>query len=142
MLTSMSVGVFHFFMPLLGNYLGNIILKFININPNYILSILLTILLIAMIKNYKEEVETINFNFISIIIFSFFVSMDSFTVGIGLKAITNIPLIACSIFTIISGTCTFLGFILGKYLNNKITKISKVIGIIIIFTLIIYFLCQ
>ena len=87
--SSLSVGLFHFFMPLLGIYVGNLINGIINGNYKVVLLIVLIIILIEMIKSLKEEIEEKPLNLINILLFSLFVSFDSFSIGVGLKFITD-----------------------------------------------------
>ncbi len=140
--TSITVGLFHFFMPLLGMLLGNIIYKYLNINNKYILIIILIFIMIEMIKSLKDEQEEHNLDFINIIIFSLLVSIDSFSLGIGLKYITNNIFLGSIVFSILSATFTFLGFILGKYLTSKDTYRIKLVGIFLLLLTIIYFMCK
>ena len=62
------------------------------------------------------------------IIFAFAVSLDSFTLGLGLKIIYNNPYIASLLFMIFSSLFTFLGLLLGKKINNKIGFLSTIVG--------------
>ena len=66
------------------------------------------------------------------ILFAFSVSLDSFTIGIGLKSITNNIIFASFIFMITSAFFTYLGLKIGVYSFKKKGEISKIIGIIII----------
>ncbi len=141
-LTSISVGIFHFIMTTLGHNLGDLINKIVKINSKYVLILVLIIILIEMIKSLNEEFEEHNLNLINIIIFSLLVSFDSFSLGIGLIYITNKIILSAIIFTFLSATFTFLGFLLGKYLNKSIGKKVKIIGIILIFILLMYFICK
>ena len=70
-LMSLSVGIFHFFMPILGYQIGEMILKLININPNTLVGIIFIILGIEMILsvNKDEQVKMLTSLF-SIILFS------------------------------------------------------------------------
>lgn len=136
--TSCSIGLFHYFMPLIGHKIG----KLLPFNSKYILIIVFIFILLEMIKSLKEEKAEYNLTLINIVIFSFLVSFDSLTVGIGLNYITKNIYLASSIFTIISGTLTYLGFILGKYLNNKSKLNSKIFGIILIVAIIVYLICK
>ncbi len=140
--SSLSVGLFHFFMPLLGIYVGNLINGIINGNYKVVLLIVLIIILIEMIKSLKEEIEEKPLNLINILLFSLFVSFDSFSIGVGLKFITDKLLLSSIIFSIISSISTFLGFTLGKYLNKVYAHKSKIIGIILLIFTIIYFLLK
>ena len=52
---SLVVGIYHFIMPLLGLFLGNIILKYVS-NPDIIVFLILFIIGIEMIyETFKEE---------------------------------------------------------------------------------------
>lgn len=141
-LTSFLVGIFHFIMPLLGFNLGSIILKYLNIESKYVLLLILILILIEMIRSLKENQKEYELNIINIITFAFLVSIDSFTIGIGLNYITNNLYIASIIFSIMSFTFTLLGFLLGKYLSIKAQNYAKYFGVAILFTVIIYFLCK
>lgn len=140
--TSISVGVFHFIMPILGIKLGNIIVKTLNINNKYILIIVLALILLEMIKSLKEKQEEYTLSIINIILFSFLVSFDSFTIGICLNYITDYTLLPSFIFMTLSSIFTYLGFTLGKYITEKSTYKIKIIGIIMILLLLMYFLCK
>lgn len=143
LLVSLSVGLFHFIMPLLGIEVGNVISTFINANFKMILILVLGIILAESIKSLNEENEKeYDLNFINIIIFSLLVSFDSFSVGIGLKYITDNVLLGSSIFTILSFSFTYAGFSLGKYLKKKAAKNSKLLGIILLALTIVYFICK
>lgn len=143
LLVSLSVGLFHFFMPLLGIEVGNIINSFINANFKIILILVLFIILIESIRSLKDEEEKeYDLNFINIIIFSLLVSFDSFSVGIGLKYITDKIYLGSCIFTIISFIFTYLGFTLGRYLKKTSAHNSKILGIILLILTIVYFICK
>lgn len=89
-----------------------------------------------MILSFKEEdVKNELGGILDIILFAIAVSIDSFSVGIVLSLENKNLITAGIIFSIISATFTFLGLILGKFLSDKVGKISKVIGIIILFLL-------
>jgi manganese efflux pump family protein len=142
-LLSIIVAIYHFFMPLIGNLIGNIILKLLIIEPNIIISILFLLLAIEMIKSViKEEKNLILLNIIGLLLFGFAVSIDSFSTGIGLKIITpNIPL-TVSIFSVLSGIFTYIGLKLGNRLNRRYGKISSIIGGIILICLSLYYLTK
>jgi putative Mn2+ efflux pump MntP len=126
---STIVGIYHFIMPLLGLTMGNIILKLIPIKPNIIVCIVLTFIGIEMIiDTFKKEEEIRIMNKKELLIFGLAVSLDSFSVGIGLKAITNNYITCVSIFSLSSFIFTYIGLIIGKKINKIIGKISTLIG--------------
>lgn len=133
---SITVGVFHFFMPLIGLTIGKIILNLIPINPDIIVCIVLTFIGIEMIiDSFKEEENIKIMNYKEILLFALAVSLDSFSVGIGLEAITNNYIIAVTIFSITSLIFTYIGLLLGKKINKLIGKISTIIGGIVLITI-------
>ena len=135
-ITSIIVGIFHFFMPIIGYKLGKIILDLIKINPDYIVGIIFIALGIEMLFSIKKEEQVkLLTNILSIIIFSFTVSIDSFSTGIAFGASNTNVLIPCIIFSVVSGTFTYLGLILGKKLSETYGTISVMIGSIILIVL-------
>ena len=51
-ITSIAVGIFHFFMPLLGVFLSNIINNIININTDILLGLILLLISLQMFIEY------------------------------------------------------------------------------------------
>ena len=124
-ISSLIVGMFHFFMPLLGSLIGLKLLNSFKINPKYVIIIVIILPLIEMIKSIKNDtVKEMKMNLIGMLSFAFLVSLDSFTVGMGIYYITNKPIYASIIFALVSFSFTLLGYILGKYVSNKMEKIS------------------
>lgn len=138
---SIIVGIYHFIMPLNGLMLGIFIdnIKFINLD--IIASVILIYIGIDLIiSNFKEE-ETISLSRIGLLIFGLSVSIDSLTVGIGLKAITDNYLLASLTFSMCSMFFTYLGLVLGNLIGSRIGAYSKVAGgIILIVIAIIMFI--
>ena len=106
------VSIMHFIMPLIGLFLGNQILSVININPKIIMTIILLYLAFLMYKDRNnDKVPKIN-SLLSIFLYAISVSLDSFSVGIGLKALTDKIIIPPIIFSLCAGTITYMGLIL------------------------------
>ena len=134
------VGLFHFFMPILGLFIGNIILKYIIIDLDILLAIIISLIGIEMIiSSIKKEDNTMLLSLLSFILFAFSVSIDSFSVGIGLKGINNNYLQVSIIFSLCSFIFTYVGLILGTKLNDLVGKYAKTIGGIILIGLGIYY---
>ena len=133
-ITSIVVGIFHFFMPLLGNYLGISLFEYTIIKPRYVLFLVFLILSIDMFMHFFEEKPKIRpLNMIGTLLFALSVSFDSFSVGIGINYIYDNILIITSCFCIISFSFTLIGFYLGKKLSNSIGKYSFLIGSLTLF---------
>ena len=73
------------------------------------------------------------------LLFGFAVSVDSFSVGIGLNNISNKAVICSSIFSLTSFIFTNIGLRLGNKLNELIGKIATLIGGIVLIILGIIF---
>jgi len=138
---STFVGIFHFFMPLLGNVIGILILKLLPIEPNVVVGIIFLIISIEMvISTFKNEDVVDLKNILSIILFAFTVSIDSFTVGIGLSAICNSNILAVSIFSIVSFLFTLMGLKIGGRLTQTFGTLATMLGGIILFFVSIFYL--
>ena len=139
---STIVGLYHFIMPLLGLSVGNIILKLIPINPNIIVCVVLTFIGIEMIiDTFKTEDNIKIMTLKEMLLFGFAVSIDSFSVGIGLETLTKNYIISVIMFSLSSLIFTYIGLILGKKINNLVGKISTIIGGLILIVIgIIYIL--
>lgn len=132
--TAITVGIFHFFMPLIGNVVGLPLFEYTLIKPRYVLFVVFLILSVDMIIHYFEtEEKQINLNFIGTLLFAISVSFDSFSVGLGISYIYDNILLVVFSFCLISMLFTFLGFILGKKISNKIGKLSFLLGGVILF---------
>lgn len=126
---SILVGIYHFFMPLIGFFIGSHLLKLFFLNSDFIVFIILTIIGLEMIIDTlrkKENVEKMQL--IQMIIFGFTVSIDSFSVGIGLDTLTNNYLLSCLIFSITSFSFTLSGLYIGKKINQIFGRISTMFG--------------
>ena len=142
LILSIIVGIYHFFMPLIGLLIGNIIFDIVNINPNILVFIILVFIGIEMLfESLKKEEKVKRLNIIEMLIFGFAVSIDSFSVGIGLRAFLINPLICVIIFSITSFLFTYLGLNLGKKISELVGKLSTFIGgIVLIIIGIVYIL--
>lgn len=137
---SLIVGMYHFFMPLLGLFFGNLITKYLIINISILVAIIFLIIGIEMIiSNLKEREEKLFLNIAGFFVFGFSVSIDSFTTGIGLNVINSNYLEVSIIFCLVSGIFTLLGLTLGNKLKRRFGKISTIVGGIILIILGIYY---
>lgn len=135
------VGIFHFFMPLLGNIIGITLINLLDLASNIILGTVLIVLGINLAIHYfKDETAEINLNILGIIIFALSVSIDSFSVGLGINDITNNYYIASIIFALCSAAFTYLGIIIGKYSSKLIGKYAIILGIFLLLILGIFHL--
>lgn len=130
------VGIFHFFMPIMGNIIGLKLMTTFNIASNIILGLVLIILGINLAIHYfKDEQISFQLNIIGAILFALSVSIDSFSVGLGISNITDNYLLSSFIFAVCSFSFTSLGLIIGKYSSKLIGKYAVFIGIILLLSL-------
>lgn len=136
---SLIVGLFHFFMPILGSFVGVSIFKSISWGANVVAGLIFLIISIQMFFSiYKsEDIKSLNGLF-SMILFAFSVSIDSFSVGIGIKALSDNLFLCSIVFSIISSLFTFCGLSLGCYLNRKIGDYATIFGSLLLFCMSIY----
>jgi len=139
---SIIVAIFHFFMPILGMTFAHYLLAFISFKPKYITFIVFLILGVFMILDKENDKNKKLSSFISLIIFGFVVSIDSFVAGIGLEMIYDNHTLSPLIFSLFSGLFTLCGLLIGKYINNKVGSISKILGGIMLIALSIYYLTK
>lgn len=128
-LLSVIVGIYHFFMPILGMLIGNFILNVLKINDNILVFVIFLFIGISMIiESFKKGEKVKKLKITEMILFGLAVSIDSFSIGIGLNAISNNFLICSIIFSITSFVFTYIGLVLGNKLNQLIGKVATFIG--------------
>lgn len=140
-LMSLFVGIFHFFMPMLGYFLGKVLFSIVPVKPEMIAGIIFTFLSIEMILSLKkeEQVKMLE-NVYSICLFAFTVSIDSFSIGISLGNLTSNIYLACFIFSITSALFTYVGVKLGDILVKHFGSFATILGSIILFLLGLHYL--
>ena len=129
-------------MPLLGMVLGGGLLDLLPIKPSFVVFVILTIIGIQMIvETFKEDKKMELKGILQLLIFGLAVSIDSFSVGIGMEAISDNFLLCSLTFSISSLIFTYFGLLLGKRINLLIGKISTLIGGIVLILIGIVYLC-
>lgn len=136
------VGIMHFIMPLIGHLLGAQLFNIININSKLVVSLILLYLAIIMFLDRNNKTNNKISSIISIFLFAFSVSIDSFSVGIGISGLTNHYFLSFLVFSICSGTITAIGLIIGKYSVRYLKEKSIYLGIIILLILSIVNICE
>ncbi len=130
---ALVVGIMHFFMPILGQVIGLQLMKILEINSDILLGIILIAIGIEMLVdliNGKED--KFNFSLLGIFLFALGVSLDSFSVGLGLKAICNNIFLAVLIFSLCSFFFTFLGVLIGKWASKIWGIYASILGVVLL----------
>lgn len=130
---SFIVGIFHFIMPLLGEFVGSKLFHILPIKAGIIVFIILLLIGIQMIiESFKKNSEPHIMKLKELLIFGFAVSIDSFSVGIGLDVLYSNTLICSINFSAFSFAFTYLGLVLGNKINVLIGKKATLIGGIVL----------
>lgn len=132
---SIFVGIFHFLMPLLGSLISSHLLESLFEKADTLVAGIFFLLAIEMFLSRKETKKGAITNMLSILLFSFTVSIDSFSVGLALGITEKSILISCIIFAITSAIFTLFGLVLGKRLTRKLGIRATYLGIIILILL-------
>jgi len=130
---SITVGIMHFLMPFLGDIIGDKIVSFFSLNHNFFLGcILLFIAGNLLLEMKKEEKISLDLSFLGILLFAFGVSIDAFSTGLGLSAITNNKILAMLVFSIVSFLFTWLGLQVGKIASERLGKKASILGLVLL----------
>lgn len=126
---SLIVGLFHFFMPLLGMYFFSFLFSFFKFDMDYVVSFILCFIGFDMfISSFKKSEDVSSFNFKDYFLFGFAVSMDSFSVGATLNNVFSPIIFACFSFVF-----TFIGLCLGNKIGRLFGKVATILGGAVLF---------
>lgn len=129
LLLSCIVGLFHFFMPIIGMFVGVNILNVIKINPDVIVFMVLFVIGIQMIfESFGKNEELKVMKTAELFLFALAVSIDSFSVGLTLTSISSNYILSAVIFAFCSMLFTFVGLVLGNKIEKLIGKLATIIG--------------
>ena len=127
---SLIVGLFHFFMPLIGLRIGGLLDSYFAFNFNFVVGIIFTIIGFEMIiSSLKEEDIKFIVNIVSFLLF-------------GLKAINDNYFEVSFIFMLCSAIFTFLGLTFGNRLSRRFGNIATISGGVMLIGLAIYYVIK
>ncbi len=137
------VGLMHFLMPILGFLIGQKLVLIFTLKSNFLLGIILIYLAILMfIDIIKPNKIVKELNILSMFVLAISVSLDSFSTGIGIIAITNNLILATIIFSLTSFFFTYLGLLIGKYANKLLGIYASLLGSILLLIIGLFHLCK
>lgn len=138
---SIIVGMYHFVMPLLGMFLGEVILSLFNFNYDILAFLILTFIGAEMVVNsFKSEDEVSSLKISDLFLFGLAVSIDSFTLGITLPSLNVSKVISPFIFALVSCLFTFIGLSIGNKIQKLLGKVATIIGGVILVLIGVFFL--
>lgn len=128
-LLSLLVGSFHFFMPLFGIIIGDVIEHSITVDIKYIVFLIFMLLGVDMIiSTFEPAKKPLLLNKLGLFLFALAVSIDSFLAGIGIHFISNSYILSGIIFAVISSAFTYTGMKIGGLISIKHGNLSKLLG--------------
>ena len=92
-----------------------------------------------IIDSFKEDNSIKNLKTFEMILFGFAVSIDSFSIGIGINNITENYIISSIMFSISSFIFTYVGLLLGNKINKNFGVVAPIIGGIMLIVLGIFY---
>lgn len=137
---SLIVGIFHFFMPICGYFVGDTFLSSIIPDPEKMIGVIFFVLAVQMMISIRKEEQVSNLTgLFSLLLFGFTVSIDSFSVGLGIGTLNQPILISAILFSLISAIFTFLGLSIGASLSKRFGKVATIFGSLILLGLSIHY---
>ena len=136
LLISIIVGIFHFFMPIIGLIFGKVTVNLIDTKIDRITGIIFIGLAVEMLLsiNKKDDIKELT-GIISLFFFALAVSVDSFFMGISLGINNTNIILSAFIFMITSMIFTLVGLKIGNKIKIKMGNLSTIIGSIILLIL-------
>ena len=128
------IGAMHVLMPQIGFLLGNKVFNILPINVAIFNVVIFIYLGITMLLK-KDDGKEFKYSLLNAVVLAFCVSLDSFSVGLGLMAITDYIMISTLIFGIISTVISYIGLTLGQHFYERFKERANILGAIILFTL-------
>ncbi len=121
-------GIFHILMPLIGWFIGTGV-EPLTLVDHWIAFFLLLIIGLKMIyeSTKKEEVKH-KTKPQTLFALAIATSIDSLVVGVSLGLFKISPYLMALTIGVVAGVITFIGFEIGKRINNLITKRLEIIG--------------
>ena len=138
---SIIVGIFHFIMPLLGNLVSEKLLTTLPLNTDILAGAIFMLLSVQMLlSSLKENQVNALEKPISYFLFAFTVSIDSFSLGIGINAISTKHIYVSTIFMFTSFIFTLIGLLIGKKISKYLGKYAILFGSVLLFILSLHYL--
>ena len=125
------IGLFHFFMPFIGNRIGLLLSSQFQKISHIGMGIIFMILALEMFFNQDHKEQEFTFHWKEIILIGLTVSLDSLTVGLAFGLNQEETILASMIFQLVSTFFTYLGLKLGSWLQQNNQKRALMIGIIV-----------
>lgn len=137
------IGLFHIIMPIGGMLMGNLMSMILGKWAISVAGVLLIVLGVHMIINSFKDEESQLFNYQTVwglLLLSFSVSVDSFSVGITLGMFQTPFWLTVILFGIFGAVMAMLGLVLGKRVSSTLGEYGETFGGIILVVFGVYFI--
>lgn len=129
---SLTIGLFHFVMPLLGIGIGRVLSSVMGTVAVYAGGVLLCVLGINMVwSGLRGEQAYISFNessYWSVLLLAFSVSVDSLSTGLSLGLFSANTALAVSMLGIGGGVMAGIGLTIGRFASRWLGDYGELIG--------------
>jgi manganese efflux pump family protein len=128
---SIVIALFHIFMPLFGFFMGNYLGLLLGGIANTVGGILLVVLGSHMVYSAirGEAVKSFDYRTIwGLLLFSFMVSIDAFSVGVSLGMFATDLLLAVLLFGVFGGGMSIVGLLLGRRIGYWVGSYGEAFG--------------
>lgn len=128
---SLIIGLFHFFMPLIGSFFSSLLIDYISTYAVYLSAAIFALLGFKMIKEgFVSEPPQIVINLSKAILLSYALSIDALATGFSLTLIDgNFSIYLISLlFAVVAFMMSYIGYYIGRKCSNLNTKYSYVAG--------------
>lgn len=134
----LTIGVFHFVMPVAGFYIGQVVARFLAAYSNYLVFMVFLVLGVKLLMDsFQKECPCLRLTNLKIFGLGFFLSIDAIFAGVAIS-LTHSGINIGYVSLIISLTAflfSFIGYFLGKYLSLLIGKYAAILGGVILIIL-------
>ncbi|MEX2459739.1 MAG: manganese efflux pump [Paenibacillaceae bacterium] len=140
---SIVIALFHIFMPLFGFFMGNYLGLLLGGVANTVGGILLVLLGSHMVYSAicGDAVKSFDYRTMwGLLLFSFMVSIDAFSVGVSLGMFATDLLLAVLLFGLFGGGMSIVGLLLGRKIGSWVGGYGEAFGGAILFMFGIKFL--
>jgi putative Mn2+ efflux pump MntP len=133
---SVVIALFHIFMPLFGFFMGNYLGLLLGDVASTVGGILLILLGLHMVYSAirGDAVKSLDYRTIwGLLLFSFMVSIDAFSVGVSLGMVATDLILAVLLFGLFGGGMSIVGLLLGRKIGLWVGGYGEAFGGAILF---------
>lgn len=128
---SLLIGMFHFFMPIIGSFFSTMLISHIQNYATYLSAAIFAILGLKMIKEaFGNEAPQIVINISKALLLSYALSIDALAAGFSIALVKEQYSIytISTIFAVVAFSMSYIGYYFGNKCSSWNTKYSYIVG--------------